>query len=135
MTDQPPEFKSVGWHLILHDMFNLAKEEIIINEQLTETEMPNLWNLYYTAKDDAVVLLERDESDLRATKFLEDDKVLNEKYGSGIEHRMTKEERRERLDAAYMFYKRLRVFDLEEREQEWRDDQLLLARKEEQNAK
>ncbi len=135
MTDQPPDFKSVGWHLILHDMYSLAKEEITINEQLTETEVPNLWHLYYTAKDDALVLLEQEESDLRAQKFLEDDKVLNEKYGSKIEHKMSKEERRERLGAAYRFYKRLRVFDLEQREQEWRDDQLIIARKEEQNAK
>ncbi len=134
MTDQP-EFRSVGWHYILHRMYELAAQEIVTWAQLTETEMPNLWNLYYTAKNDALALLERDESDWRARKFLETDAKLDRKYGDRPEHRMTQQERRERLDNAYMFYKRLRIFDIEEREQEWREDELAITSREEANAR
>lgn len=129
--EKGPEFRSIGWHLILHNMYVAAKDEISFTEQLTDSDMPNLWNFYYTARKDAQIMLENNPDDTRAKRFINDDKELNRNYGGGIEHRMKKEERRERLEAAYGFYKRLRVFDLEEREQAWRDQVLEAIEREE----
>lgn len=125
------EFRSVGWHIILHDMYVAAKNEMTGRAQLTDAIMPNLWTFYYTARKDAEIMLEDNKNDSRALKFVHDDENLNTRYGTKIEHRMTQEERRGRLEAAYEFYKRLRVFDLEEREQAWRDQVLEVIEREE----
>lgn len=126
-----PEFRSIGWHIILHNMYVAAKDEISFTSQLTDANVPNLWNFYYTAKKDADIMLGTNPEDPRAKKFLNDDRELDVRYGGGIEHRMKREERRERLETAYELYKRLRVFDLEEREQAWRDQVLEAIEREE----
>ena len=130
------EFRGVGWHYILHNMYVDAKNEITgASQHDSEWPMPNLWSFYYTANDDAELILSENKSDPRAKTFKSEDDELNVKYGSRIEHRMEREERRERIRAAYRFYKRLRAFDLEEREQEWREDELIITKREESNAR
>lgn len=132
MTDGVEETKVRGaaFGITVHNALEFAQIEIVNEKSSPEAECPNIWNYTLLALTYAENEHEKDGDDSTSSEFIERTRELDEKYGTEELHRMTKAERWDRLRAALKYFMKLGAHQLQDREEQWSDDELAKTERE-----
>ncbi len=131
MTEEAPQYKQIGQHIILHDRLDAALSEIVTKSQISSSVYPNFNALYSLVGAELDIQGEESENNPTVKKFREEWDSCNRSFGNfSWDRQMTRNEAGERLMVVQRAMRRMRLTKMAERESEWRDIALEVEAKE-----